>query len=115
MTPRERANVLIDAMVGGELAKEPQFRVPEGSTFRLYAWKMRGGNDVKVIAALDDESAARIAVQARIDHCGMSEEHALEAVLSEDYLAPVDPDMLFQGEAPLWGGAEKVGRAVDKV
>lgn len=82
---------------------------------RLYAWKMRGTNDVKLIAAINDESAARIAVQARIDVCEMSEDHALEAVLTEDYLAPIDPDMFFQGDAPLWKGADKLEGAVDKV
>jgi len=82
---------------------------------RLYAWKMRGGSDVKLIAAVDDESAARIAVQARMDHCEMSEEHALEAVKTEDYLALIDPDMLFQGEAPLWGGAERLEGIIDKI
>jgi hypothetical protein len=115
MTPRERANVLIDALIGGELSGEPQFRVPEGSSFRLYAWKMRGADDVKVIAALDDESAARIAVRARIDLCEMSEEHALEAVRHEDYIGPVDPDVLFQGESPLWDGAGRLSDAVAKV
>jgi hypothetical protein len=82
---------------------------------QLYAWRMEG-TDVKLIFAVDDESAARIAVRARIDLCEMSEEDALFAVKYKDALAPVDVhDVLYQGEAPLWDGAEPVGPYVEKV
>jgi len=80
----------------------PVPRFPDGAV--LYAWKLRGADDAKLIAAGDDEAAARIAVRARIDLCEMSEESAVEAVLTEDWIAPVDPDHLLQGEVVPWDG-----------
>lgn len=115
MTPKDKANVLVDALVGGELSRELRRAAPEGSTFRLYAWRMRGTSDVKLIAALNDESAARIAVAARIAYCEESERDALHAVLNEDRLARVDPDVLFQGESPLWDGGRRIAEAVEGV
>lgn len=89
----------------------PAPRVPDGA--RLYAWKLRGSDDAKLIAAVDDEAAARTAVQARIELCEMSEEHAVEAVLHEDWIAPVDPDHLFDLEP--WDGPGELGGAVAKI
>jgi len=91
----------------------PSPRHPDGA--RLYAWKLSGADDAKLIAAEDDESAARIAVRARIELCEMSEEHAVEAVLKEDWIAPVDPDHLLQGDMRPWDGPGELGRAVAKV
>ena len=79
------------------------FKNPE-SGFQLYVWRP-GSDDVKLIFAIDDESAARIAVQARIDHNEMTEQEALEHVTTRDLLVKVDPTfILFQGEAPVWDG-----------
>lgn len=113
LSPRDKTNILVDVLVGDWIGKNDLFRVPEGSTFRLYAWRP-GSDDVKIIAAVDDESAARIAVQARIDHCEQTEAEALEHVTTRDSLRRIDPDALFQGEAPLWDGLRDVGDSVPK-
>lgn len=89
------------------------FKNPE-ATHRLYVWRP-GSDDYKLIFAIDDESAVRIAIQARIDHNEMSEKDAFEAVMYGDLIASIDPDTFYQGEAPLWDGALKVGNAVRKV
>ena len=85
----------------------------EDTTHYPYVWRP-GSDDVKIIFAIDDESAARIAVQARIDHNEMSEQEALEHVTTRDLLVKVDPDVFFQGEAPLWDGLRSVADAVER-
>lgn len=88
------------------------FKNPEAEC-QLYVWRP-GSDDVKLIFAIDDESAARIAVQARIDHNEMTEEEAVEHVTKRDLLARVDPTfILFQGEAPLWDGRHALRHAVE--
>ncbi|KKL62406.1 hypothetical protein LCGC14_2185520 [marine sediment metagenome] len=87
------------------------FKNPE-ATHRLYVWRP-GSDDVKLIFAIDDESAARIAVQARIDYNEMTEQEALEHVEWHDLLVEVDPtSIFFQGEAPLWAGLRKLENVV---
>jgi hypothetical protein len=114
LTARDKANILIDCLMNEEIRKELGFRPMPDQYFKLYAWRP-GSSDVKIIAAIDDESAARIAVQARIDLCGMTEQEALEHVTTRDLLAEIDlADPLFQGEAPLWDGLRKIGGSVDK-
>lgn len=82
------------------------------SDHKLYVWRP-GSDDVKLIFAIDDESAARIAVKARIDHNEMTEKEALEHVLIHDLIAEVDSTfMLFQGLAPLWDGTGHIGDCV---
>lgn len=114
LSAKDKRNILVDVLVGQHV--DDRGDAPAGTpdhSFKLYAWRP-GSDDVKIIAAIDDESAARIAVQARIDHCEMTEQEALEHVTTRDDLRRVDPWALFQGESPLWDGLRNVGDSVVK-
>lgn len=107
LTPHDKSNILVDCLIDFE-ARKILGRLGQESSFQLYAWRP-GSDDVKIIAAVDDESAARIAVRARMDHNEMSEMEALEHVTTRDDLRRVDLSfMLFQGEAPLWDGLREI-------
>jgi hypothetical protein len=107
----DKQNIVVDCFINA--IPSIKSRIPKRH-YRLYAWRP-GSDDVKIIAALDDESAARIAVQARIDHNEMTEQEALEYVTTRDLLAEIDlTSVFFQGEAPLWNGLQNVGDSVDK-
>lgn len=109
LSTADKRNIITDCIINACLAMG--HGVPD-QHFRIYAWRP-GSDDVKLIFAIDDESAARIAVRARMDHNEMSEAEALEHVTCYDTLCCVDPDALFQGEAPLWDGLRSVGDSVD--
>jgi hypothetical protein len=108
-----KQHVLADCFLKEEEQDKLGWRPALDNHLRPYAWRP-GSDDVKLIFAIDAESAARIAVRARIDG-GMAEQEALEHVTTRDLLAEIDlADLLFQGEAPLWDGLRKIGGAVDK-
>ena len=112
LTLEQKAAVLVGTTL---LRKDAEERHGEGAVHALYAWRP-GSDDVKLIAAINDESAARIAIRIRIEG-GMSEREAVDHVCRKDDLRRIDPDLVFQGDpkVALWDGAEKVGWAVQKV
>jgi hypothetical protein len=114
MSATVKQHVLVDCFLKREEQDRLGWRPALDNHLRPYAWRP-GSDDVKVIFAVDDESAARIAVRARMDLNEMSEAQAVEHVYCRDDLRRIDPDAFFQGESPLWDGPEKVGRAVKKV
>jgi hypothetical protein len=103
LTPKDKADIVTDCFVNQHPVTKAACGGRRGAGFGIYAWRP-GSDDVKLIFAIDAESAARIAVRARIDG-GMAEQEALEHVTTRDLLAEIDlADLLFQGEAPLWNG-----------
>lgn len=111
MSPEDKLNIVVDCVVGAEAARE--LGLPNDMGYRAFAWIMAGTDDAKMIFAIDEEGAARIAIRARMDHCEQSEDEAFETVALKDEIRPLDvADILFQGEAPLWDGARSVAAMI---
>lgn len=86
-----------------------------GDDRRLFAWRMRGAGDVKLVRADDEEQAARVAIQARVEFCEMSRQDARLAVVRDDDISPADEEELTAEDPGAWDGRESVGHAVNRV